>query len=346
MRKYYSLLFALLAVMAMALVFVACESDCEEPAPQIERPETSHIFMTTYKNVGEEVVLHFSQGGIVGLPPMLIGAEQAWQYDLEGNLPKKLKYKLTAQSVIIEGKIKYLESVENGLSSLDVSMCPALETLLCGYNSLKQIDLSSNPNLTELNCAKNHLTELDLSHNPELLYLSCSANLFTELDLSHNPKLKSFTCTSYDLTRYRFSLSSLNLEGCEELEFFQCCGHKLTSLDLSGNTKLKELYCYENELTSLNLKGCESLKKMQCFQNNLTSLDLSDCVNLEYFSCFNNNITGEGLTDMINLLPDRTGRETGSFCAFYRSADMELALTEEHKAILASKNWEVKSVIK
>jgi hypothetical protein len=78
----------------------------------------------------------------------------------------------------------------------------------------------------------------------------------------------------------------------------------------------------------------------------LTSLDLSDCVNLEYFSCFNNNITGKGLTDMINLLPDRTGRETGSFCAFYRSADMELALTEEHKAILASKNWEAKSVIK
>ncbi|MBR5862963.1 MAG: hypothetical protein IKY76_00180 [Alistipes sp.] len=37
MKKLYSFLFAALAVVAMAQVFVACESDREEPAPQIER---------------------------------------------------------------------------------------------------------------------------------------------------------------------------------------------------------------------------------------------------------------------------------------------------------------------
>ena len=342
MRKLYSFLFAALAVVAIAQVFVASEKDIEVPEKPIQRPETSHILMTTYKNVGEEVVLHYSQGGIVGLPPVLIGAEKAWQYDLEGNLPRNLKYKLTSKTVIIQGEIKYLKCAEAGLTTLDVGECEALERLICNSNALMQMSFPNNPNLKELNCARNNLTELDLSKLPALEILNCGSCLINELDLSHNTKLKSFSCSTPNGRPSQYQLASLNVQGCSELEHLDCYNNNLLSLDCSGLSKLKEFNCHQTKLASLNLEGCTSLETLWCYQTQLTSLDLSDCVNLKSLKVYRDNITGEALSAMVKSMPDRTGREAGSFLAYLGNTAEENELTEEDRAILASKNWEVK----
>ena len=73
MKKYYSLLFALLAVMAMALVFVSCnkETDYEEPKPESK----NQITFTTEHPVGSKMWLFLKRGE---QPTEVIGAKEIY----------------------------------------------------------------------------------------------------------------------------------------------------------------------------------------------------------------------------------------------------------------------------
>ena len=69
-------------------------------------------------------------------------------------------------------------------------------------------------------------------------------------------------------------LTSLNVQGCHELEKLYCWQNQLTSLDVHSLTALTELECYGNQLTKLNVQDCSALNKLNCYSNQLTSLDV------------------------------------------------------------------------
>ena len=87
-----------------------------------------------------------------------------------------------------------------GLTSLNVSNCPALTKLVCDGNQLTSLDVSNCPALTRLDCQFNQLITLNVSKNTELTYLSCGDNSLTSLDVSKNTKLEELYCCHNDLT--------------------------------------------------------------------------------------------------------------------------------------------------
>ena len=103
--------------------------------------------------------------------------------------------------------------------------------------------------------------------------------------------LALISCTDLD-TLYCQSgqLQKLDLSGCPELTHLGCDGNQLTELDLSGCTKLTELMCGFNQLSSLDLSLCPKLTYLICGNNQLTELDLSGCPELTHLGCSGNQL--------------------------------------------------------
>jgi len=68
--------------------------------------------------------------------------------------------------------------------------------------------------------------------------------LLTDLDVSNCINLKRFLECSNNL------LTSLNLNGCENLEVIRCTNNLLKSLDVSSCKNLSQLYCQNNKINS------------------------------------------------------------------------------------------------
>ena len=47
----------------------------------------------------------------------------------------------------------------NYLTSLDLSVCPNLESLICQYNDLTSLDISGCPSLKDLSCNQNRISD-------------------------------------------------------------------------------------------------------------------------------------------------------------------------------------------
>ncbi|MBE6990652.1 MAG: hypothetical protein E7426_07920 [Ruminococcaceae bacterium] len=75
------------------------------------------------------------------------------------------------------------------LTKLNVTGCPALETLNFDYNQLTALDVSGCTALETLYCYNNLLTALDVSANAALKTLYCENNRFAVLDIGASPNL-------------------------------------------------------------------------------------------------------------------------------------------------------------
>jgi len=98
-----------------------------------------------------------------------------------------------------------------------------------------------------------------------------------ELKLGDFKKLQYLTCSNNKLT-------SINLEGCEELVGIDCRKNKIEELKLDQNCNLKELQASDNEfqkITNIFSKIGDEAK------------DKYSAATLNYFDVNNNNISGE-----------------------------------------------------
>lgn len=238
MRKYYSLLFALLAVMAMALVFVSCEKEInhEDPKPE-PKPESKYqMTFTTEHPVGKTMWVFLKKDE---RPTEVIGAQEIYgenPYDgdtnpFDGSSDNGeiiLGLELEKQTVTIKGDITYITFYEPMLTALDVSKNPILEYLYIHYNisTLASLDVSKNTALTTLICFGCQLKELDVSKNTALKALSCDENNLTSLDVSNCPKLEVLRCGYNKLT-------SLDISKNPELKFLHCQGNKIKAEEMS-----------------------------------------------------------------------------------------------------------------
>ena len=221
MKKYYSLLFALLAVMAMALVFVSCEKeiDHEDPKPESKNQMT----FTTEHPVGKTMWVFLKKDE---RPTEVIGAKEIYgENPFDGGIPVNeiiLGLELENQTVTIKGDITYIEFNEPKLTALDVSNNPILEYLSLHYNN-------------------SHLASLDVSKNTALTTLICDGSQLEELDVSKNTALQNLSCEKNNLT-------SLDVSKCPKLSMIWCGYNKFTSLDISKNPELILLHCQSNKI--------------------------------------------------------------------------------------------------
>jgi Leucine-rich repeat (LRR) protein len=230
------------------------------------------------------------------------------------------KVNLVTLSVSGNTQLTYLLCSRAGrLQSLNVTGCTALEDLRCFYNNrlasitgladctaLKYLDcedcsisslsaLNGMTNLETLLCADNKLVSLTVSGNSQLSMLT----------VNRNPSLASLFCRACDLSSLDLSgcealeyldgrensIASLDVTMCPELGVLMCSGNELTELNLVNNTMLIALWCNNNHLTELDLSHCsDEFYSLDCSWNQITSLDVSRFSELFQLNCRNNQI--------------------------------------------------------
>ena len=254
------------------------------------------------------------------------------------NLTTLLYYTSGLSEVNLSGckLLKSFSCVGNGrLTSLDVSGCTAMTELSCGSNSLTSLNVSGCTALTTLECDGNRLTSLDVSGCTSLTTLECCGNYLTSLDVSQNSALTELSCEKSQLT-------SLDVSKNVALTELKCSNNQLTSLDLSKNSALTKLQCSSNQLTSLDLSKNSALIELNCISNLLREINVSGCNSLNSLECYGNQIKGTQMANLVNSLPDRQGKEEGSFRVFstesYGGVEGNVCLAA-HIATAKAKNW-------
>lgn len=99
-------------------------------------------------------------------------------------------------------------------------------------------------------------------------------------------------------------LTSLNVQGCTELQDLVCFGNPLTSLNLQGLSALQYLDCFRCELSSLNVQGCSALQELECSRNTFMSLNAQGCTALQYLFCADNlmeSLSVQGMSALQSL---------------------------------------------
>lgn len=241
---------------------------------------------------------------------------------------------LTSLDVSSNTKLTELLCLGNRLTSLNVSSNTNLTKLWCSNNQLTSLDVSSSTKLTELHCGDNQLASLDVYNNSELSVLYCYNNQLSPLDLSNNTKLTLLSCMNSGLT-------SLDVSNNTQLNRLDCGDNELTLLNVSNNTELAMLHCENNGLTSLDVSNNTKLNILYCYNNRLSSLDVSKNTELTMLWCFGNNIFGEEMTALVNNLPDRNGKNAGSFKVIDTWSNDGNVITAVQVAIATGKNWPV-----
>ena len=272
------------------------------PSGVLRGGSTNVITFTTAKEVGKKISLFMRYSGAA---PTLSGATGTPKSG------KTISYTLTSQTVTIRGDVTALLCNDNQLTTLDVSKNTALTTLDCSKNQLTALDVSQNTALKWLSCSYNQLTTVDVSKNTALTRLDCRKNPLTALDVSKNTKLKYLFCSK----------------------------NQLTALDVSKNTALTSLTCSYNQLTALDVSQNTALTALYCYNNQLTALDVSQNTALTVLTCFNNQIKGEEMTRLVNSLPDRTGKDAGSFTVVREPGLEGNICLKSDVAIAKGKNW-------
>lgn len=336
MKKYYSLLFALLAVMAMALVFVSCEKeiDYEDPKPESK----SQMTFTTEHPVGSTMWLLLKEDE---RPTEVIGAKEIYgenPFDGGPLAETILGLKLEKQTVTIKGDITYIEFYEPHFTALDVSKNPILEDLRFHnhYKPIASLDVSKNTALTFLACEGCQLEELDVSKNTALQVLSCDENNLTSLDVSKNTELYALGCAYNQLT-------TLDVSKNKALKSLGCDGNGISSIDVSNNTKLEKLFCSSNNLSSLDVSKNTELGSLDCYNNKLTSLDISKNPKLKRLLCYCNQIKTEEMSKLVDALPSWPPQTDVLEVSIYpvkpSSPEEQNEITEEAIKIAEDKNW-------
>ena len=131
----------------------------------------------------------------------------------------------------------------------------------------------------------------------DITYLSCSNNQLTSINVQGLNNLSSFDCNSNQLT-------SLNVQGLNDLFYFNCNSNQLTSINVQGLNNLSYFNCNSNQLTSINVQGLNDLSYFNCSNNQLTSINVQGLNDLSYFDCNSNQLTElnmQGLTALQKL---------------------------------------------
>lgn len=204
---------------------------------------------------------------------------------------KKQTYEVTTGDIILKGDITELDCADNagiegeGLTELDVSMCPKLKKLNAWGNKIKSLDLTCNDDIEDVDVTLNELESLKLNRNSKLKYLHCTFNRIKQLSVEGCEALEELECENNGK-----HLTKLNVNGCFNLNYLMCASNNITELDVSSCTKLLELKCRQNKLTKIDVAGCANLEILTCNENELTEINMIGCSLLQKLDCSSNKL--------------------------------------------------------
>ena len=216
--------------------------------------------------------------------------------------------------VISSDKLKEFDCFYNpGVTSVDVSGCPNLQTLTCTNCNIQSVELGNapieylycygNPALTSINIdnirpilkeytiSGTGLHDVDVSGCVSLEYLEFQDGLFYgKIDLTGCEKLETLRCQN------SYVQGELDLTTLKNLKVLYCFNNQISGLNLAGLSKLEWVYGYNNYLDYINLEGCVSATALYLYNNYMPRIDISDCLpeNLTAFDCEDNY----GLTEI------------------------------------------------
>ena len=152
-------------------------------------------------------------------------------------------------------KLYILDIRANELTGLDVSDCPALTTLYCGFNyKLESVDITGCPDLLWFDAEDDELlTEIDFSSNKKLQHLNINCCDLTELDVSAMANLEYLDC-------HANSLNALDVSQNRRLETLKCTSNGLDELELGVKPALIILYCNGNDIPVMEIGGAPHIK--------------------------------------------------------------------------------------
>jgi uncharacterized repeat protein (TIGR01451 family) len=216
--------------------------------------------------------------------------------------------------------LKFLDCIFNPLpASVDFSLFPELEILLCANTQLTSIDVSQNTLLRGLNSAaisNSNLATLDITNNTSLECLWHGFTPITSIDLSNNINLKflrmsqSSNLSTLDVSQ-NILLEELELNNCAfqsidvtnntALNYFTFRGNQVSTIDLSQNALLERLICGRNQFTQLDVTQNSLLRYLDFAENQISSIDLTQNISLQHVACYDNLLTTLDLSQNIEL---------------------------------------------
>ncbi|MBF4515642.1 T9SS type A sorting domain-containing protein [Flavobacterium sp. ANB] len=197
----------------------------------------------------------------------------------------------------IEGFTNVTELGFKGISATSISLSgmPNLKTIYVDSPTLVTATVSGMSTLTGVTFMQSpSLTTLNISNNPSQ----------TTIVAQQNPSFSTFNVSNLASVNQIYLadnvLTSLDLTGCPNLNYFNAVNNKLTSLNVSGLTKLTTFLIEDNlTLTSVNAAGCTLLNFPQStfsLHHDITTANFSNCSSLEYLKIPDNLITALDLS--------------------------------------------------
>lgn len=264
----------------------------------------------------------------------------------------------TSLDLYFNTKLTYLDCAPNSnLTSLYLSRCSELQTLICYSTGLTSLSVCGKPYLTMINC--NNCTSLKFiyCYNDNLTTLNVTGCTALErLECYYNYNLEEITglgdCTAITyLDCEDCAISNLDpVDLMTNLEMLYCRNNKISTLTLnnkpnlsfvriSGNPNLTTLRCSGNsQLSSVYIYDCPALESAWINMNNLSSLDLSGCTSLKNLSIWQNHISGNAMTNLVNSLPTVPGNIPGEF-AVLDNVNEGNVITDAQVLTAKRKNW-------
>ena len=177
----------------------------------------------------------------------------------------------------------------------DINLSNCINLTSVSISNTTRLDCSNCTSLTNLYVRGDNLSTLILERCYAIERLNCE----------NSPSLTSLNVNDFESLNYLSiagtGISEIDLSKNTALKTLSCYSCQLTSLDVSNNTALTELNCYKNQLTSLDVSKNTALTDLVCYENQLTSLDVSNNTKLIVFLCFENQITSLDLSKNLKL---------------------------------------------
>ncbi len=231
-----------------------------------------------------------------------------------------------------------LTTMENPLTSLDLSSNVNLQTVFISNANFTSLDLSSNQSIKEFSCMNSAISNLTLGNNTQLITLTVIQNgNLTGLDLSGCTALESLDVSGNNLV-------GLDLSKNTELTLLDCSSNNLNSLNVSELTKLREIYCFGNNIASLDLSKNTSLVSLECHKNALTSLDLSNNTLLECLTVHDNAIPSLEIYKCPKLVKVYTEEEVMEYETYFMYEHYYGGENDPYLVLSFSKSTEIVSV--
>lgn len=156
-------------------------------------------------------------------------------------------------------------------SEFDLSDYPALVSF-DGYHNfgLTKIDPSGCPALQSLSLDMTNVSELDVTHNPRLTHLNISDTRITSIDLSQNPYLQRlFVSHDSGSVNYQYRLGSIDLSHNPLLYILNLNGNRLGTIDISNNPQLYTVFLNRNSLKTLDVSNNSAINSLFLMDNDM-----------------------------------------------------------------------------